>query len=185
MPDKVLGSITIQTLDENGGSLDTYKYYKGGSLKYKTEGWYFGTDRITADNDVTFDVGDGLWVAGLEGVTFTTSGEVVQQNIDCELIEGSRMLCNPYPCDIKLTQISLHNLPDKVLGSITIQTLDENGGSLDTYKYYKGGSLKYKTEGWYFGTDRITEENDVTFASGDGLWVAGLANVILRFNKPF
>jgi len=127
-----------------------------------------------------------MWFSGLEGVSFTTSGEVNQKdNVPCDLIDGSRMLCNPYPCDIKLSQITLDNLPTKVLGTISIQTLAKDGGAVNSYKYYKGGSLKYKTEGWYLGTTRITSDNDVTFAAGDGIWVAGLEGVTLKFNKPF
>ena len=56
-------------------------------------------------------------------------------------------------------------------GDINIQTLDAFGGTVDTYTYY--GAEEYNegsAAGWY--TDNGLA--DAAFATGTGLWVAGL-----------
>jgi hypothetical protein len=71
--DKTTGGVQIQLLNNAGVTTTTYKYYKGGRGTYATDGWYDGTTLITADNDVTFAHGDGLWVYGADGYTITFS----------------------------------------------------------------------------------------------------------------
>ena len=71
--DKTTGGVQIQLLNNAGVTTTTYKYYKGGRGTYATDGWYDGTTLITAEKDVTFAPGDGLWVYGADGYTITFS----------------------------------------------------------------------------------------------------------------
>ena len=71
--DKSTGAVQIQLLNNAGVTTTTYKYYKGGRGTYATDGWYDGTTLITAEKDVTFAPGDGLWVYGADGYTITFS----------------------------------------------------------------------------------------------------------------
>lgn len=64
-------------------------------------------------------------------------------------------------------------------GDINIQTLDAFGGTVDTYTYY--GAEEYdegSAAGWY------TDDGlaDAAFATGTGLWVAGLDGSALTFS---
>ena len=91
------------------------------------------------------------------------------------LIVGNKMIANPFPVGIKLTELVLDLAEDaKVLGTVNIQLLNENGFKDKLYKYYKGGSKGFKTEGWYDDDDNtlITSDNDVTFPAGQALWFA-------------
>ena len=175
------GAVSIQILDNYGQTTTTYSYYKGGRGAYATEGWYNGTTRITADNDITFAPGTGLWMKGADGYTFTTSGEVLFDDVTCQLRSGLIMLANPYPMDVKLTNLKPAGFNTSA-GAVSIQILDNYGQTTTTYSYYKGGRGAYATEGWYNGTTRITADNDVTFVSGDGLWVKGADGYTLTFS---
>ena len=94
--DKSLGVINVQFLDSNGGMTATYGYYKGGTGKRATEGWYRGMTLITAENDVPIAAGTGLWIQGLNGLSLQTSGQVLDADLPCELQEGYRLLSNPF-----------------------------------------------------------------------------------------
>ena len=179
----IAGQLNIQTLNNAGQTLKTYKYYKGGRKPYDVEGWYDGSTLITAENDVVFAPGTGLWIAGADAYTLTTSGEVLTDKVECALNSGFRMLSNPYPVSIKLTQIQASGFTT-IAGQLNIQTLNNAGQTLKTYKYYKGGRKPYDVEGWYDGSTLITAENDVTFPVGQGFWVAGADGYKLTFNFP-
>ena len=179
--DKTTGGVAIQILDNFGLMAKIYKYYKGGRAPYATEGWYDGTTRITAENDVVFAPGAGLWVTGSDGFMFQTSGQVLFDDVVCNLRTGATMLANPYPMAVKLTNITPAGF-DKTTGGVAIQILDNFGLMAKIYKYYKGGRVPYATEGWYDGTTRITPENDVAFEPGTGLWVTGSDGYTLTFS---
>ena len=73
------GQVQIQELDNLGNATKTYKYYQGSKVKaFATDGWYLNTTLITAENDVTFEPGQGLWVKGSIAsatLTFTLNEE--------------------------------------------------------------------------------------------------------------
>ena len=179
--DKSTGAVQIQLLNNAGVTTTTYKYYKGGRGTYATDGWYDGTTLITAEKDVTFAPGDGLWIYGADGYSFQTSGEVKLSNVTRNLKTGFTMFSNPFPMDLKLTNITPAGF-DKSTGAVQIQLLNNAGVTTTTYKYYKGGRGTYATDGWYDGTTLITAEKDVTFAPGDGLWVYGADGYTITFS---
>ena len=179
--DKTTGGVAIQILNNYGRTTKTYKYYKGGRGSYAIEGWYDETTRITPENDVVFAPGTGLWITGTDGFTFRTSGQVLFDDVVCNLRTGATMLSNPYPMAVKLTNITPAGF-DKTTGGVAIQILNNYGSTTKTYKYYKGGRGSYATEGWYDGTTRITPENDVAFEPGAGLWVTGSDGYTLTFS---
>ena len=177
------GAVQIQLLNSQGKTTDTYKYYKGGRGAYATEGWYNGTTLITAENNVTFAPGTGLWVYGTDGYTLQTSGEVLTSSTTVQLCTGFRMVGNPYPTGLKLTSIVPAGFQTSN-GAIQIQVLNSVGKTTATYKYYKGGRGAYATDGWYDGATRITADNDVTFDPGVALWVYGADGYTLTFTSP-
>ena len=66
------GTINIQVLSNDGTVASKYIYYqnvKNGGNKGK-EGWYLnGSTQITEAADVTFPIGQGLWVKGASGAS--------------------------------------------------------------------------------------------------------------------
>ncbi len=183
--DKSLGVINVQFLDANGTTTAAYGYYKGGTGKRATEGWYQGMTLITAENDVPIATGTGVWVKGAAGLSLQTSGQVYTADVPCDLIDGFRLLSNPFSSDTSLTKLIPTGIGDKSLGVINVQFLDANGTTTAAYGYYKGGTGKRATEGWYQGMTLITTENDVTIPAGSGVWVKGAAGLGLTFKAPY
>lgn len=186
--DKSNAAITIQVLGSTGNTTATYNFYKGSTGIHKTDGWYIGAGatRITKANDVYFASGTGLWVKGVNGANMTCSGEVPTNALSVKLAAGQQLLANPFPAGTKLTKINISGV-DKSNAGITIQILGSTGNTTATYNYYKGSTGIHKTDGWYIGAGatRITEDNDVPFEAGAGLWVKGMAGAVMTFDKPF
>ena len=188
LPSGYKGAINIQTLDHLGRKVARYNYHEGETGRgAKADGWWLeNTTLITADNDVTFNPGEGLWVTGLDGVSLITSGEVLFGDVSCPLRDGATMIANPYPAAIKLTTIKPTNLPSGYKGAINIQTLDHLGRKVARYNYHEGETGRgAKADGWWLeNTTLITADNDVTFPAGQGLWVTGLNGTNLEFTSP-
>jgi hypothetical protein len=188
LPAGYKGAINIQTLDYLGNKVAKYYYHEGESGRgAKADGWWLeNTTLITAENDVTFKVGEGLWVTGLDGAALSTSGEVVFDNVSCDLRAGATMVVNPYPVAIKLSTIKPKNLPAGYKGAINIQTLDYLGNKIAAYIYHEGETGRgAKADGWWLeNTTLITPEADVEFPVGQGLWVTGVDGTKLEFTFP-
>jgi hypothetical protein len=183
--DKSLGVIGVQFLDASGKMTANYGYYKGGTGKRATEGWYQGMTLITTENDVPIPAGSGLWIKGAAGLSIQTSGQVLNAELHCDLVDGFRLLSNPFSADTTLTKLVPTGIGDKSLGVIAVQFLDASGKMTANYGYYKGGTAKRATEGWYQGMTLITTENDVTIPAGTGVWVKGAAGLGLTFKVPY
>jgi hypothetical protein len=176
-------------LDNVGNAAAKYSYFqnvKNGVNKGKT-GWYDGSTAITADNNVVFTAGQGLWVKGVSGAKLQSSGKVLFDDVVKTLpASGNTMLCNPYPQDITLAKnVKVTGLAEgaTVNGTITIQILDNVGNAAAKYSYFqnvKNGVNKGKT-GWYDGSTQITEDADVTFELGQALWVKGVSGATMTF----
>ena len=183
--------LELQTLNANGGMAEGYVYHKGDTARaYKNyDGWYYGTTAIKPENDVFFPVGTGFWVSGTASMTITTSGEVVQDSLQCDLVDGFRLVANPFPIAIKLTQIvpSGADKHTSTENKLELQTLNANGGMAEGYVYHKGDTARaYKNyDGWYYGTTAIKPENDVEIPAGASLWVSGNASLKLTVITPF
>ena len=71
LPSGYKGAINIQTLDYLGNKVAKYYYHEGETGRgAKADGWWLeDTTQITAEADVEFPAGQGLWVTGLDGTT--------------------------------------------------------------------------------------------------------------------
>ena len=69
LPAGYKGAINIQTLDYLGNKIAAYFYHEGESGRgAKADGWWLeDTTQITAEADVEFPAGQGLWVTGVDG----------------------------------------------------------------------------------------------------------------------
>ena len=186
VPAKSAGQLNIQTLDKYGKMVKRYGFYQGQTRgNFTTDGWYDTTDSvtkgtlITPENDVTFQAGQGLWIAAPDGVSFQNSGAVLFDDVTCNLNAGNTLLCNPFPTEVMLTKITPIGVPDKSAGQLNIQTLNKYGKMVKRYGFYQGQTRgNFTTDGWYDTTESVTKgtlittENDIAFPAGQGLWVA-------------
>ena len=176
---KTADGVKIQLLDELGFMTKTFTYHHKDSTKgYTTDGWYLGNKNIKVGdaNDYFFTAGDGFWFGGKKEYSITTSGEVLRQSLPVDLIDGNKMIANPYPVAINLSEITVDVGDDvvKTADGVKIQILDELGFMVKTYTYHHKDTTKgYTTDGWYLGNKIIKATNDVTFAPGQAMWFGG------------
>ena len=183
--------IALQTLDAMGNAAQSFSYHKGDTARaYKNfDGWYLGVTAIKPENDVFFPVGTGLWVSGADSLTITTAGEVLKDSVRADLVDGFRLVANPFPVAVKLTNIVPSGAEQYTasVNPIALQTLDAMGNAAQSYSYHKGDTARaYKNyDGWYLGVTAIKPENDVEIPAGASLWVSGNATLKLTVVTPF
>lgn len=173
------GSVSVQTLDSRGATVDMYIYY--GKDMWDDDmpaGWY--TDDGLAD--ATFEAGTGLWLGAPDATTtITFSGKVPTNDVEVTLRKGSTAVANMMPVSINIQDI-VPSGDDIDEGTVSIQTLDSRGATVDMYIYY--GKDMWDDDmpaGWY------TDDGlaNVEFAAGEGLWVgAPDASTSIRFPAP-
>ena len=168
------GGITIQTLDGNGLTVDSYMYLDWGTPK----GWC--DDTYSVVEGVTFDVGQGLFTTGTgTGAAIQYAGKVGTADVVVQLRAGATASGNPFPTTISLQDILPEGENIDTDGGITIQTLDANGLTVDSYMYLDWGSPK----GWCDDSYSVVE--NITFGPGQGLFITGTkATEYLRFPAP-
>ena len=185
--------VTIQTLKADGTGGDTYTYhYNDTATAYKNgNGWYDKKRKlITKEADVFFPVGTGLWLKGNATLKFVTSGEVLFDSVQIDLVDGYRLVGNPFAAKMQLSKIVASGA-DQItssLNAINLQTLNVDGTGGDTYTYHlKDTATAYKNgDGWYDKKRKlITSDNEIEFSAGVSLWVKGNSSLSLRIITPF
>ena len=190
--------VEIQLLKPNGSTDKVYGYHKGDtnrSFKNKGDGWFNDSnERCVDDKDVFIPLGQGLWVNGKSvNYKFVSSGEVEQDTVQDDLTANFRMLSNPYPTDIKISQIEVTGDDEFSVSKdniVEIQLLKPNGSTDKVYGYHKGDtnrSFKNKGDGWFNDSnERCVDDKDVTIPAGTAMWVNGKsADYKLKIVTPF
>ena len=74
------GDIYIEMLSSSGRTTDTYSWYQGA--RGKADGWYNDDDELIGNDvaDITFPVGQGLWVTGIEDAEFNITSPIPVSN---------------------------------------------------------------------------------------------------------
>ena len=168
--------VSVQTLNKNGGRVKQYYWYDvvdGTDVYY---GWLDGsTGDFVAPGEVKFDVGDGLWVyAPNSDFGLQTAGQVMAASATVTLREGFKMVANPTPIAVDLTDITVTGYDEEegTEEDVSVQTLNKNGGRVDQYYWYDvvdGNDVYY---GWLDGaTSDFIEVGDVEVGAGAALWV--------------
>ena len=166
-------SIIIQLLDDAGSTTDADYTWDG-------EKW---TDTNTGAEvkDVTFGVGQGLWVYNFTGedVKLQSAGQVITSDIDVPLSldYGAVAVGNCFPVPVSLND--LVPLADEAVDtsySVIIQILDDSGSTTDADYTWDG-------EKWT-NTNTGAEVTDVSFAAGQGLWVYNFTGELVNLRIP-
>ena len=182
--------VKIQILDEHGFTTTTYTYHKKDTNRgFETYGWYKNATRIkpATANDVFFPAGTGMYFGGKTGYSIQTSGEVLTTEQTFDLIDGNKLIANPYPTPIKLTEFIMDVGEDKITAQsgVKIQILDEHGFTTSTYTYHKKDTNRgFETDGWYKNATRIKPTNDVTFQPGESMYFGGKVGYTVTFPAP-
>ena len=197
---------SVYYLTEELGFTATFQRRASNGMPYATYGWTDSTDDmatwnggkwinvvtgedITAENDVEFNPGDGLWFSTPDlqdctGFSLTTSGTVLKGDQAFELNAGGKIgVANMMPVPVKLSEIEIHGyenstyyLTEELGFTMTMQSLKSNGMPQATYGWadstedmanWNGGKWINVTTG-----EDITSEKDVTVAAGEGFWAS-------------
>jgi len=202
--DKGGNVVQIQVLDSNGAAGSrVYGYHKGepttGRGSYpEGDGWYNNNrEKLVGTKDIFIPLGVGLWVNGKnEKYKIQSSGEVERSSVQNELNSMFSMIANPYPVDVKLSQIEVSGadtFTDKGGNVVQVQILDENGAAGSrVYGYHKGepttGRGSYpEGDGWYNNNrEKLVGAKDVVIPAGTAMWVNGRsADYKLTVVTPF
>ena len=140
-------------------------------------GWY-DDDGLA---NVTFEHGQGLWVAAADSnTTLTFAGKVSTSDVVVVLQSGATATANVMPTSVSIQDIVVTG--DAGEGDVNIQTLTSTGRTLAMYTYYAADVFDDGMPvGWY-DDDGLA---DVTFEAGQGLWVAaGSSSTTIRIPAP-
>ena len=206
------GEIYAQVLNASGGSNDAQTYYwfdcyvddgEAGILDTTFYGWYY-IDEDTGypteiGEDVTFTLGDGLWMYADTSFAWTIqyAGQVSAEDIPVVLIDGAKLCVNATSRTLNINgdaatgfngiTISGYKAEDpdqEAWGEVYAQVLNASGGSNDAQTYYwfdcyvddgEAGILDTTFYGWYYidedtGYPKEIGE-DVLVKPGESLWV--------------
>ena len=153
------GTCGINTVDENGATVATYLWMSSVRKPNLTWGWYDGTTKLS--DDVVFARGVGmLFTAQNDGDKLTSSGEVDLSAVSFgSTVKGLNIIANPYPVAVKINTLTVTSATDAEVttGSCGINTVDENGATVDTYLWKSAGRKPNLTWGWYNGTTKLDD----------------------------
>ncbi len=167
------------------------------------KGWF--TLGENKKEDITFIPGQGLWVAGMNATTsLQINGRVYGEETFVSLLNGKVATGNPFPTETALQKLTLTVDSEKnpsasipVGGEMSIALLGITGKSETIYEWVNNhdeltadgieeGTELYNEliqQGWF--TLGENKKEDVRFAPGQGLWVAGTTEgIMLFFPKP-
>ena len=210
------GEVYIKILANNGaiakdgsGENLVYYWYDGMSTDAmfggQGKGWYtLGMAAKCDAENITFDVGDGLWVYGVEGLDIAGSGEVMTAEAKIPLRDAHLPTGNPYPTAITLNDCAvtgydafdMSTFSGGSEGEVYIKILANNGaiakdgnGENLVYYWYDGMSTDAmfggQGKGWYtLGMAAKCDAENITFEAGDGLWVYGVQGYYLNIKSP-
>ena len=168
--------VSVQTLNKNGGMVNQYIWIDitdGDDVYY---GWIdLDTGDFVEPGTVLFQVGDGLWVdAPSSDFKLQTAGQVMTAAATVSLREGFKMVANPTPVAVDLTDIIVTGYDEEegTEEEVSVQTLNKNGGMVNQYIWIDitdGDDVYY---GWIdLDTGDFIEEDTVSVGAGEALWV--------------
>ena len=180
--DNTSDSVYMQTLDAYGNGVAMYNWidYAGDSGDQKA---WIDADTFEIVTDVTIEPGQGLWVAGTSSSQgFQSSGKVESSDVTVMLKNGFTAVVNPFPVAVNLQDIVPTG--EGTSDSVYMQTLDAYGNGLAMYNWIDYAGDSGDQEAW-IDADTFEIVTDVTFAPGQGIWVAGVSSAQgLRFPAP-
>ena len=168
--------VSVQTLDKNGSMVKQYYWYDavdGSDVYY---GWLDADsgDFIEA-GDVLLDVGDGLWVdAPSSDFNLQSAGQVMTAAATVTLREGFKLVANPTPVAVDLTNITVTGYDEEegTAEEVSVQTLDKNGSMVKQYYWYDATDGSDVYYGWLDAdSGDFIEADTVSVGAGEALWV--------------
>ena len=167
--------VSVQTLDKNGSMVTKYFWYDAVDGTDVYYGWLdFASGEFVAPGEVKFAVGDGLWVdAPSTAFKLQTSGQVMTGSAAVTLREGFKMVANPTPVAVDLTDVTVtgYDAEEGTAEEVSVQTLDKNGSMVTKYFWYDAVDGTDVYYGWLdFASGEFVGEGEVSVGAGEALW---------------
>lgn len=142
-------------------------------------GWYLDYEPI-AVGDCTIQAGSGLWMTAMEGISFTSAGQVITESRGVMLRDGAIGVGNLLARSVDLTELAPIGY-DAEAGTIDEITLDilTPGGTTEVQYVYIDLPGDFEP-GWYLDYEPVAE-GDQSFAPGAGMWVTAFDGITLQF----
>ena len=170
--------VYLQSLDYRGRTVAGSMYFwidvtDGEDVYY---GWLNEAGDFVEAGDVTFAPGEGLWVhAPSADFSLQYAGAVDMLGAAVTLREGSKLVSNPKPLDVDLTDVNVTGY-DTELGTedeVYIQSLDYRGRTVAGSMYFwidvtDGEDVYY---GWLNEEGDFIAEGDKILVAGEAIWV--------------
>jgi len=177
------------TPKDEGGNYITWTWAdweeegEGGKMERFT-GWVNDNGEFVGE-DIELTLGDGLWIQSDDPQwQIQFAGQVYNQTVPCQLVNGNRMCANPCPALITLGMcvVTGYEFEGEFTGLVVASKLNEfgstpkdEGGNYITWTWAdweeegEGGKMERFT-GWV-NDDGEFVGDDIEIALGEGLWV--------------
>ncbi len=161
------GDVNVQILDSLGRGGEVYFWYD--VPEFELYGWLDGSDELVEDGVVTLAPGEGLWInAPGDGYGLQSAGQVPTSDVAVVLRSDFKLVVNPTPVTIDLTNVAITGYSEICEGDVNVQILDSLGRGGEVYFWYD--VPEFELYGWLDGSDEPVEVGAVTLGSGEGLW---------------
>lgn len=175
------GTDGAQKINADGTWGDLYYYLTMDGTGYVEDGWYkddFGGEPVS-DEDV-LSVGEALIITAASDFTITCAGQVIAGVPTVSVPQGSSIIGNPTPVEVKLSAITVTG----ALGGGTdgAQKINADGTWGDLYYYLTMDGTGYVEDGWYkddFGGEAVTDAD--TLAAGESMIFSAASDFTLNF----
>ena len=171
------GQVNMQTLDPFGYTAATYYWVDLAADPEDPDseafyGWYDENDELVTK---TVAPGDGFWTSSDSEEYKVQSAGAVLTSASVQLgATGSKMIANPYPTIINISDIAITGYEGDFGGQVNMQKLDPFGYTESTYYWVDLSADPEDPDseafyGWYDENDELVND---TLIAGEGVWVA-------------
>ena len=168
--------------------------WDGENNKWNDPVWYdLDGNEVNAENDFTFDFGEGFWLNAPESIDgevlkLVSSGQVVAEDYSYPLRGNGNVVANPAPIDVAVFDMGVSGYEEAYAGSgfdcmLTFTRMDEFGRTMedpelhgaDACMFYfsatwDGENGKWNDPVWYDLDGNEVTDRTAKLLSGEGVW---------------
>ena len=163
------GGDTIQFLNANGNTVESYDWLKKEDSGEATDGWFDQGEWEKPTKSISG--GDGVMVSTrAANVTIKVVGEVNTNGYTRTSLAGFNWIGNVFPVGMDIHAIKLSGDNVDPNGGDTIQFLNANGNTVESYDWLKKEDSGETTDGWFDQGE--WEKPTRTILAGDGVMIS-------------
>ncbi len=162
------GSDSIQFLNADGATVESYSWSPAADTGEATDGW-FDWDEY-APPVKAINGGDGVMIfTKSSGVTIKNVGEVNTNGYTRTSVAGFNWIGNVFPVGMDIHAVALSGEAVDSGGSDSIQFLNADGATVESYSWSPAADTGEATDGWFDWDEYAPPVK--TIAKGDGIMI--------------